>query len=321
VGIQVGDSSVRLSLPPVRDPDAEALVAQISATTPPSLQERGVQGARSYLEERAAAAPAGPPLHEVHDEVIEVGGVLVPVRVYRANPSSGVPVVVYFHGGGWVIGSLNASDAFCRRLAKAAECVLVSIEYPLAPEHPFPQAVESAVAAIEWAAARASTWGGDAKRVVVLGDSAGANIATVAVGRLVRHGQTLVSRQVLAYPGVTAERGATGNPFALGWPLFDTDRAWFIDQYVSEDTQRIDPDVAPLLGDIPELPPTTLLLSGCDPLIAEGLAYADRLWSAGVSVDLHVYAGQIHGFLTFDESILPRSREAVGLVANAIKNS
>jgi acetyl esterase len=141
------------------------------------------------------------------------------------------------------------------------------------------------------------------------------------VGRLVRSGQTLVRRQILAYPGVTAERGATGNPFAAEWPLLDTDRAWFIEQYVNEEAQQSDPDVAPSLGDIPDLPPTTLLLSGCDPLVAEGLAYANRLWTAGVSVDLHLYAGQIHGFLTFDDSILPRSSEAVGLVANAIQHS
>jgi acetyl esterase len=320
-GKPVGDESVRLALPTVRDPDAEALVAQITATGPPSLQERGVEGARIYLEERAAAAPAGPSLHEVFDDVIEVAGSPVPVRVYRATPTSGVPVVVYFHGGGWVIGSLNASDAFCRRLAKVADCVVVSVEYPLAPEHPFPGAVESAVVAIEWAAGRSRTWGADDTRLVVLGDSAGANIATVAVGRLARRNQALVCRQILAYPGVTAERGATGNPFALEWPLLDTDRVWFIDQYVTEDAERIDPDVAPLLGDIPDLPPTTLLLGGCDPLVAEGLAYANRLWAAGVSVDLHLYAGQIHGFLTFDDSIMPRSGEAVGLVANAIQHS
>lgn len=219
-----------------------------------------------------------------------------------------------------MVGSVKASDAFCRRLATAAECVVVSVDYPLAPEHPFPAAIESAVRAVEWAAEQAGSWGADAARLVVLGDSAGGNIATVAVGRLRGAGQDLVRRQILAYPGVTANRGASEGPFGTEWPLTDADRVWFIDQYADERT-RLDPDVAPLLSDVRAMPRTTILLGGCDPLLSEGLAYAEHLWSAGVSVDLHLYAGQIHGFLTLDESILPSSREALGLVVNAIRNT
>jgi acetyl esterase len=316
----VGRDSVRLSLPSARDVDADALVRLIGASHPPTLSERGVEGARAYLDDRAVLAQPGPALDSVCDEICEVHGVRIPVRIYRGSHNTDVPVVAYFHGGGWVVGSLDASDAFCRRLADAAECVVMSVEYPLAPEHPFPAAVVSAVSAIEWAAHHSGRWGADPLRLVVLGDSAGGNIAAVAVGRLVRSGKTFVRRLILAYPGVSAERGATGSPFASEWPLLDSDRAWFIEHYLTEEDQRTDPDVAPLVGEIPALPPTTLLLSGCDPLVEEGLVYADRLWTAGVSVDLHLYAGQIHGFLTMDESILPRSREALGVVANAIRN-
>ncbi len=312
---------MRLATPVVRDPDAEALVAQIRATGQPSLCERGVDGARAYLEERAAAAPPGPRLELAHDDAVPGADRSVPVRIYRARPLTAAPVVVYFHGGGWVIGSVDASDAFCRRLAEAADAIVVSVGYALAPEHPFPDAIEDAVAAIEWCAGRASTWGGDPAHLLVLGDSAGGNIATVAVRRLVAGGRHLVCRQILAYPGAKADRGASGNPFASEWPLTDADRAWFLDQYVTDEGMRSEPDVAPLLADVSGMPPTTVLLGGCDPLADEGLAYAEHLWTAGVSVDLHLYAGQFHGFLTLDDTILPRSREALGLVANAIRNA
>lgn len=315
------DTGVYLSLPPVRDPDAEALVSAIRTIEQPSLAERGVQGAREYLEERAAAGPKGPDVDIVEDVTINAAGHSVPVRIYRADGLSGAPVVVYFHGGGWVIGSVTASDAFCRRVSSSADCVVVSVDYPLAPENPFPVPVDCAVAAIEWAAERVTAWGGSEERITVLGDSAGGNLATVAVRRLLDKGNQQVCRQILAYPGTSAERVTSGAHFGNEWPLTDGDRAWFMDQYVTSEHMRTNPEVAPLLADLTGLPPTTLLLGGCDPIAAEGLAYADCLWSAGVVVDLHLFSGQIHGFLTLDETILPRSREALGLVVNAIRNA
>ncbi len=315
------DTGVTLSLPVKRDRDAEALVTQVTATGQPSLRERGVAGARTYLEERAAAAPPGPEMAFVHDDIVPTGQGSVAVRVYRAGPTTGAPVIVYFHGGGWVIGSIAASDAFCRRLAHAAACVVVSVDYPLAPEHPFPAAADCAVVAIEWAAGRAEAWGGDPARLIAMGDSAGGNLATVAVRRLVAAGKEVVARQILAYPGVTADRPVSGTRFGGEWPLTDGDRLWFVDQYVPNHATRGNPDVAPLLADVSGMPPTTLLLGGCDPLVEEGLAYAARLWREGVSVDLHLFSGQFHGFLTLDETVLPHAREGLGLVANAITHT
>jgi acetyl esterase len=328
VNVDRGESRVQLVVPLVsRDPDAEALVTQIRALGQPAMCERGVEGARAYLEDRAATAPAGPPVAVVEDETLPTG---VAVRIYHTALAD-QPVVVYLHGGGWVVGSVAASDAFCRRLVVAAGCTVVSVDYRLAPEHPFPAAVEDAVAAIEWTTDRAAAWGADRKRLVVLGDSAGGNLATVAVRRLLGAGPHVVARPILAYPGVSAERGPTSDGTGTGtgsgtgsgseWPLTDADRAWYFDQYVPDETKRTDPDVAPLLADVSGLPPTTLLLGGCDPIVQEGLAYAEHLCAAGVSVDLHLYFGQIHGFLTFDESILPRSTEALGLVANAVRTA
>lgn len=309
-----------LSAHMVRDPDAEALVAQVRSLGQPAMWQRGTEGARAYLEERAATGPPGPPVESVEDRSIPADDRSIPVRVYRPASSVALPVVVYFHGGGWVVGSIAASDAFCRRLVDAVPCVLVSVAYRLAPEHPFPAAAEDAVAAVEWAWRQAGSLDADAGRLVVLGDSAGGNLATVAVRRLLESGMDIVARQILAYPGVSPERGAQESPHGSEWPLTDADRQWFFDQYVPDASRRSDPDVAPLLGGVSGMPPTTLLLGGCDPILDEGLAYAEKLWAAGVSVDLHLYAGQIHGFLTFDETILPRSREALGVVANAVRN-
>jgi acetyl esterase len=312
------EGTVQLVVPTVnRDPDAEALVAQVAALNQPEMWERGAVGGRAYLEDRAAAAPPGPPVAVVEDETLSTGAA---ARIYHAAAKDR-PVVVYLHGGGWVVGSVAASDAFCRRLVDAAACTVVSVDYRLAPEHPFPAGVEDAVVAIEWTAARSGSWGADPKRLVVLGDSAGGNLATVAVRRLVGSGHEVVARQILAYPGVSGERDATSDRYGSEWPLTDRDRAWYLDQYVADDTMRTNPDVAPLRADVSGLPPTTLLLGGCDPIVHEGLAYAEHLCAAGVSVDLHLYFGQIHGFLTFDESILSRSTEALGLVANAIRTA
>lgn len=303
----------------VRDADAELLVSRIRQSGQPSLAAMGVDKARAYLEERGAVF-TGPDVDLLEDHEADAGDHRVPVRVYGLVSEVPVPLVVYFHGGGYVVGSVRSSDAFCRRLVHAVPCVLVSVDYRLAPEHPFPAALDDAVAAIRWARERAGAWGADAERLVAFGDSAGATIATVATRRLYAAGAPVVARQILAYPGTSPAQDAPSGSAEDSWPLTDEERAWFIEQYVPDPAQRGHPDVAPLLADVTGLPPTTLLIGGCDPVGPDGIAYAQRLWSQGVSVDLHLYAGQIHGFLTFDESVLPRSREALGIVANAIGN-
>lgn len=302
----------------VRDRDAEALVQQMASSGQPSLSEMGVMTARAYIDARASAAPAGPPVDDVHGVRIPSADGSIAARVYQPAVDGPVPTVVYFHGGGWVVGSVAASDAFCRRVVDAVPCALISVDYRLAPEHRFPAGVRDAVAALEWAADRGAATGDGPQQVIALGDSAGGNLAAGAIRHLVGRGQGIVARQILAYPGVAAEPPGLLDAPPYGWPLSHADMAWFRGQYTDDD-KRNHPDVSPLMADAAGMPPTTLLLGGCDPLLAEGVAYAEHLAAAGVSVDLHLYTGQIHGFLTMDPTILPRSREALGVVANAIR--
>ncbi|WP_072805334.1 alpha/beta hydrolase [Rhodococcoides yunnanense] len=306
-----------------RDADAEALVAGMRRAGVPALHELGLDGARQYLSAAASAGRPGPELEHVSDHDIPVGERVTRARVYRPTSATPLPTVVYAHGGGFVLGTLAASDAFCRRLADAARCLVISVDYSLAPESPFPAAIDDVVAALHWAAANAARWNGDPGRLVALGDSAGGGLVTVAVRKTLGSGPT-VTRQILAYPGVDLTgltAGTDPHPYGTELPLTDPDRAWFRGLYVTEESMASDPDAAPLLGDVTGMPPTTVLLGGCDPLSDEGLAYAQHLWRAGVSVDLHFYAGQIHGFLTLDDAILPRASEALGVVSIAIANS
>ena len=164
---------------PRLDPDAAALVAQIDGLGIPLLSDRGVEGARAYHESGLARAAAPLPIHHVDEVTLPVKGGAIPVRIYQPGPGGARTLVVYLHGGGWVIGSLDTSEAFCRRLAKSADCVVVSVGYRLAPEHPFPVPVQDAEAALRWAHDHASEIGTDTSKLVVLGDSAGANLAAV----------------------------------------------------------------------------------------------------------------------------------------------
>jgi len=305
---------------PQLDPDAAALVAQIEALGMPLLSDRGVEGARAYHESALSRAAAPLPIHHVDEVTLPVQGGSIPVRIYQPGPGGPRPLVVYLHGGGWVLGSLDTSEAFCRRLALSADCVVVSVGYRLAPEHPFPVPVEDAEAALRWAHDHASEIGTDTSKLVVLGDSAGANLAAVVARRARDAGGPLIARQILAYP-VTDHRLDRPSHARYGtcWPLTTVDLAWFWDLYLPKLGDRGHPDASPLRADVINLPRATLIVGGCDPLRDEGLAYAKHLVAAGVPLDLHLYEGQIHGFATFDPSILRTSTEAMSVFACAIR--
>jgi len=223
----------------------------------------------------------------------------IPLRLY-ADAGEGLrPCVVYFHGGGFVLGDLNTHDAFARALAKASGAVLISVDYALAPERRYPAAVEDAYAATLWVAEHAEQLGVDASRISVAGDSAGGNLATVVALRCRdRRGPKLVA-QVLMYPVTDLSSLTTVSylEFAQGYGLTRAAMAWFRDQYLASTEQGNDMEASPLLAkDLSGLPPTLVVTAEFDPLRDEGEVYAARLKAAGVAVTLTRYPGMIHGF-------------------------
>lgn len=219
------------------------------------------------------------------------------------------PGLLYLHGGGWVTGRPEGYDPLCSRLAEDAGCVVVSLEYRLAPEHPFPAAVDDVMDTWRWLRARAATLGIDPARIAVGGDSAGGNLSAVLCNVLPASEAPVL--QVLIYPGTDmAGRAPSRDRYAEGYYLTDVLIRWFIDRYVPDVAQRSDPKVSPLrspaLGNVPAL----LVIAGLDPLSDEGRAYGARLTEAGVPVDTLEVPGMIHGFVSLDR-ILPVADAAV----------
>jgi acetyl esterase len=272
---------------------------------------------------RPDMAPARAPLAAVEDRSIPGPALPIPVRIYRprVGHSRPLPVLVYFHGGGWVLGDLDGYDGLCCELTRQAECITISVDYRLAPEHRYPAAVEDCDAALAWCAAMAAELGGDPLRLVVAGDSAGGNLAAACALRRRRRGDAALALMVLVYPATRfAEPEMPSRAaHADGYFLTRAAIAWFADHYIPERARREEVDASPLLApDLGGLPPALVITAEYDPLVDEGEAFATRLRSAGVPVSLHRYAGTIHGFFGF-YPLLDQGREAIAEVAGAIR--
>lgn len=262
-----------------------------------SLCELGVESARTRMLQDCQAYWGGvDPIRSVDDRLVPSPAGPVPVRLYR--PSDGqLPALVYLHGGGWVSGSIETHDGLCRSLANELPAVVLSVDYRLAPEHPFPAAVDDATAAVRWLFEQAASLGIDRSRISVVGDSAGGNLAGVMARRATRAGLVFAS-QVLIYP-VTDTSTETGShaAYAEGFLLSRSDMAWFLDQYLPAGAEREHPDCAPLRAhDLAGLPAAHVVTCELDPLRDEGLAYAARLAEAGVEVEVEDWPGMTHGF-------------------------
>jgi acetyl esterase len=245
----------------------------------------------------------------------------IPARLYVAPGSAPEPqpLLVYYHGGGWVIGDLETHDGLCRFLAGHAGCRVLSIDYRLAPEHPFPAAVEDAFAAFSWASEQASELGADPARIAVAGDSAGGNLAA-AVSLLSREAEAQPAMQLLLYPATDAVGGsASRDIFAEGFLLTKGDMEWFEAHYIPDGCEESDPRISMMrAGDLAGLPPAYVATAGFDPLRDEGETYAERMREAGTPVALRRYAGLIHGFASLT-AISPSSRAAMLEVAGALR--
>jgi len=257
----------------------------------------GAPPAVARVEDRVLPGPAGP----------------IAARLYVPfDDGKRRPLVVHYHGGGWVIGDLDTHDTACRHLAREADAGVLAIDYRLAPEHRFPAAVDDALAAFRWAAANAAALGFDPARVVVAGDSAGGNLAAVVAQLAGRDGGARPAAQLLAYPvtDLSTKHGSY-RLFADGFLLSERDMDWFRGHYLPDDAAALDPRVSPLLApDVSGLPPAVVLTCGFDVLRDEGEAYARRLEQAGVRVMLRRSAGLIHGFCNA-VSVSPASRIAM----------
>lgn len=237
----------------------------------------------------------------------------IPVRIYRPldAPDGPLPVMVYFHGGGFVLCDLDSHDSCCRRLANGIGTVVVSVDYRLAPEHPFPAAVDDAWAAVQWVWVHAADLGADPNRLVVAGDSAGGNLAAVVVMLARDHGTPAVAFQLLIYPVVDQRRksSAASEYSQSGSALSGDHMRWFTQQYLGSDGDRDDVLASPLLGEFAGLPPTHIVTGEKDPLRAEEEQYADLLRAAGVPVTITKYDNMFHGFFNLADH-LPIARQA-----------
>lgn len=245
-------------------------------------------------------------------------GHALPARLYA--PSAEVlPVLLYFHGGGFTIGSIATHDILCRQLSLLAGCAVVSVDYRLAPEHKFPTAAHDAEDALRWMATHANGLGLDSERLAVGGDSAGGTLAAVCAV-LARDAGLPLALQLLFYPGCSAHQDTPSHrQFARGFVLEEREINWFFSRYVRGPTDRDDWRFAPLNApDVDGVAPAWVGLAECDPLVDEGVMYADKLRTAGVAVDLEIYRGVTHEFIKMGR-IIPEARQAHADAAAALR--
>ena len=243
----------------------------------------------------------------------------VPVRVYRPSPDPDLPVIVYFHGGGWTIGSVEQFDLITRQVANTSHAIVVSVDYRLAPEHPFPAPLDDCWRALVWVAKNASSFGGDATRVAVMGDSAGGNLAAVCALLARDAGAPDLALQVLVYPVVDCDFGTRSyRENGKGFLLTEDDMRWCFSCYTGTDIDRGDWRISPLRApDLHGVAPAVVITAEYDPLRDEGQAYARRLEAAGVSVAHFSYEGMIHAFFGLSAAF-DASRDALQRVGNEL---
>ncbi|ANL51006.1 alpha/beta hydrolase family protein (plasmid) [Rhizobium phaseoli] len=295
------------------DEDSAALVRGLRSLNIPRTETLSPLQARAAMAAaRRARAPLPVPMYEVRDLGLGTEKNHIAGRLYRPNAQRDLPLLVFFHGGGWVLGDLESHDLLCRRLALAGKTNVLAVDYRLAPENKFPSAIEDAIEAVDWAFAHAGELQVNVARIMVGGDSAGGNLAAVVAHERRNNNKPRLACQILIYPATDLACASPSYQIAEdGLPVLGSTMIWFRDHYLAERFQEEDWRASPLrASDFSDLPPAYVLTAGYDPLSDEGGAYADKLLNSDVSVVHHHYPGQIHGFLSMGPE-LPTTETAI----------
>lgn len=284
------------------DPIAQKMLDDAKASGRPNAHLLPVPVARQNFENTFGAL-AKPDIHRVVDvEIPTRDGVGVPGRLYLPSEQSAqLPLVVYYHGGGWLLGSIDSHDVATRLLANASGAAVLSVGYRRGPESRFPTAVNDAVDALNWAVSADSGLGVDSTRVAVAGDSAGGNLAAAVALHVRDNGGPRLRHQLLVYPVTTTDLARGMDPAYDGVMLERDELQWHKDNYLADPADATDPLVNVLDADLAGLPDATVILAECDPIRPQGELYAKALAGAGVAVETHETPGMVHGFFGLDE--------------------
>ena len=276
------------------------------------------------LKEILAQAPVPPQddlpnIHQIEERFIKAkDGEEIRLRIYTPEGEGPFPVLVYYHGGGWVIGSVEGFEAANRLVSTEGNVVVVSVDYRLAPENPYPTPIEDCYAALEWVAANAAEIKGDESQISVGGDSAGGNLSTVVAKKALDNNGPTIQSQILIYPVTNLEFETNSyNQFAEGFGLDRDLMKWFGIHYVGDEKLYNEPDVSPLKYDsVQGLPPAIVIAAENDVLLDEGKAYAEKLKQDGVEVQYELIPGVIHGYYSIMPFFAEETKQTVQLIVN-----
>jgi acetyl esterase len=314
-------SSRRSQMP--LDPQIKQILDQAASAAAPPISSLTPHQARAVFRAMFEAFGGSPaPVARVENRAIPGPAGEIGLRIYAPEGKGPFPALMFFHGGGWVIGDLDTHDPLCRELTNAARCITVAVDYRLAPEHKFAAAAEDCYAASQWVARSSAEFGANADNLAVCGDSAGGNLSA-AVSLMARdRGNLHVSYQVLLYPALDGLlQTPSMNEFAEGYLLTRADMVWFWNHYLRGEQDRSNPYACPSAAtDLKGLPSAMIITAEFDPLRDEGEAYARRLQEAGVPVVLKRYQGMTHGFMSM-AAIVDKGRKAIADTASHLRSA
>ncbi len=304
------------------DPQARWILDVIEQSGKPALNEvSAVEARKMYLEAMAILNPEKPDVYRIEDRTIPGSARHIPIRIYTPKPTDdeALPVLVFYHGGGYTIGDLDSHDTPLRALANESGCVIVSIDYRMGPEHRFPAAVDDCYAATCWVFENAATLGCDAARLAVGGDSAGGNLAAVVTQIAKRENGPKIAFQLLIYPATDMSASSESHKrLSQGYRLTGDLIKWFTDNYIAPKDYG-DVRASPSLEkDLSGLPPALIITAGYDPLVDEGQEYARRLNEAGVPTTYTCYKGMIHGFFGW-WGVFEAAKQAISQAASTLR--